>query len=116
MITYLRNAYVGIIQISYYSDRTILSYKESARFTGTTLVSVSFITDKDLHVIFECLTNVFFITDSFPDGFCSDNILCKDANSVCSSGICQCTGGFRNIDGECREGNDNTLLAGYMMF
>ena len=38
MITYLWNAYVEIIQITYYSDRTILSYKESALFTGTTLV------------------------------------------------------------------------------
>ena len=36
---YLRNAYVEIIQISYYFDHTILSYKESTlRFTGTTLV------------------------------------------------------------------------------
>ena len=32
--------YVEIIQISYYSDRTILSYKASIRFTGTTLVIV----------------------------------------------------------------------------
>ena len=39
MVTYLRNVYVyEIIQISYYSDRFILSYKESTRFTGTTLV------------------------------------------------------------------------------
>ena len=38
MLTYLRNAYVEIIQISYYSDHTILSYKESARFNGTTLI------------------------------------------------------------------------------
>ena len=38
MITHLWNAYVEIIQFSYYSDRAILSYKESARFTGTTLV------------------------------------------------------------------------------
>ena len=38
MITYLWNAYVDIIQITYYSDRTILSYQESTRFTGTTLV------------------------------------------------------------------------------
>ena len=38
MITYLWNAYVEIIKKSYYSDRTILSYKESTRFTGTTLV------------------------------------------------------------------------------
>ena len=38
MITYLQNAYVEIMQISYYSDRIILSYKESTRFTGTTLV------------------------------------------------------------------------------
>ena len=38
MITYLRNTYVEIIQISYYSSRTVLSYKESDRFTGTTLV------------------------------------------------------------------------------
>ena len=31
---------------------------------------------------------------------------CKDANSMCSSGICQCNSGYRNIDSECREGND----------
>ena len=37
--TYLWNAYAEIVQISYYSDRTILSYKESARCIGTTLVS-----------------------------------------------------------------------------
>ena len=38
MITYLWNAYVEILQISYYSDCTILSYRESTRFIGTTLV------------------------------------------------------------------------------
>ena len=42
MITYLWNAYVEIIQISYHSDRTILSYEESARFTGTTLVHTTY--------------------------------------------------------------------------
>ena len=36
--TYLWNMYVEIIQISYYSDCFILSYKESVWFTGTTLV------------------------------------------------------------------------------
>ena len=30
--------YVEIIQISYYSDRIILSYEESARFTETALI------------------------------------------------------------------------------
>ena len=38
MATYLWNVYVEIIQFSYFSDRFILSYKETARFTGTTLV------------------------------------------------------------------------------
>ena len=38
MATYLWNVNIEIIQISYYSDRFILSYKESARFTGTALV------------------------------------------------------------------------------
>ena len=66
---------------------------------------LSSITDKDLHVMFECLTQFCLFTDGSPDGFCSDSVLCKDANSVCSSGICQCTIGFRNIDSECREGN-----------
>ena len=33
MATYLWNVYVEIVQISYYSDRLILSYKESTRFT-----------------------------------------------------------------------------------
>ena len=42
IITYLRNASVEIIQISYYSNRTILSYEESARFTGTTLIDETF--------------------------------------------------------------------------
>ena len=30
--------------------------------------------------------------------------MCKDANSVCSNGICHCNSGYRNIDGGCREG------------
>ena len=38
MEIYLWNVYVEIIQISYYSDRFNLSYKESAQFTGTFLV------------------------------------------------------------------------------
>ena len=30
--------YVEIMQVAYYSDRLIMRYKESTRFTGTTLV------------------------------------------------------------------------------
>ena len=37
---FVKWAYVEIIQISYYSNRTILSYKESIRFTGTTRVDL----------------------------------------------------------------------------
>ena len=40
MATYLWNVYVEILQISYYSDCLISSYKESIRFTGTTLVFI----------------------------------------------------------------------------
>ena len=36
--SHLRNVYVANIQFLCYSDYKILSYKESARFTGTTLV------------------------------------------------------------------------------
>ena len=48
----------------------------------------------------------FSVLDGSPDGFCSATVPCKDANSMCSSGICQCNSGYRNIDSECREGND----------
>ena len=51
MKIYLRYAYVEIIQISYYSDRTILSYKESAWFTGTTLVH--FFLTKEIQICLE---------------------------------------------------------------
>ena len=36
--TYLRNVYVAIIQTIYHSDCTMLIYKETTEFTGTTLV------------------------------------------------------------------------------
>ena len=60
MTTYLWNEYVEIIQILYYSDHTILSYKESARFTGTTLVyslqkdTVSYWLNSVRKVVTEC--------------------------------------------------------------
>ena len=47
----------------------------------------------------------FSFTDGSPDGFCSVTVLCSDANSVCSNGICNCNNGFMNIDGQCLEGN-----------
>ena len=61
-------------------------------------------------VFFIFLFFFFLITDGSPDGFCSDSVLCKDANSVCSSSICQCNVGHRNIEGVCHEGNVNFLL------
>ena len=44
------------------------------------------------------------VKDGSPDGFCSASVVCKDDNSACSSDTCQCNNGFRNIDGQCREG------------
>ena len=44
-------------------------------------------------------------TDGYPGGFCSISVKCKDDNSVCSSDICQCISGYRNIEAVCREGN-----------
>ena len=68
---------------------------------------------------FESLT-FCLVTEGSPYCFCFDSVLCKDANSVCSIGICQCNSGFRNTDGECREGNGlyakiKLLLPDYMM-
>ena len=53
----------------------------------------------------KCINGYLFVTDGSPDGFCSDTLQCKDANSVCSSGICRCSSAFRNIGGECLKGN-----------
>ena len=64
-----------------------------------------------LYAMFNEYNTVFLlIIDGSPDGFCSDSVLCKDDNSVCSSSICQCNVGHRNIEGVCREGNVNFLL------
>ena len=49
------------------------------------------------------------IADGYPDGFCSDNVECKDGNSVCTSGICVCNSGYRNIQGVCTEGNRHRI-------
>ena len=46
-----------------------------------------------------------YVADGYPGGFCSTSVKCKDDNSVCSSGICQCNNGYRNIEAVCREGN-----------
>ena len=44
------------------------------------------------------------VADGYPGGFCSTSVKCKDDNSVCSSDICQCNSGYRNIEAVCREG------------
>ena len=49
-------------------------------------------------------------TDGYPGGFCSISVKCKDDNSVCSSDICQCISGYRNIEAVCREGKGFFLL------
>ena len=57
-----------------------------------------------VHVIFDNPSYIqhicwyLFVKDGTPAGFCSDSVVCKDDNSACSSGTCQCNNGFRNID------------------
>ena len=53
------------------------------------------------------------ITDGLPDGYCSVNILCLDANSACSNGICECNSGYRTIDRDCRKGKEIMVKLAY---
>ena len=42
-------------------------------------------------------------------------MICQDANAVCSSDICHCDTGYRNIDDVCRKGELSDSSCTYIL-